>query len=115
MEPLESSPMPTRAALIGITTTNSWSAGTPEQPIRYAYVATNSTQRIAFVSLQNTRHPEHVLRIATRPSYFQDMPYGVVIELYLNQELPAGETVYLSLAQVGATSYYPPQPIDDAK
>ena len=114
MEPLESSPMPTRAALIGITATNSWPTGDPEQPIRCAYVATNSTQRIAFVSLQATRHAERVLRILTRSSHFQDMPYGIVVELHLARELAAGETVYLSLAQAGATSYYPPQRIDDA-
>ncbi len=107
--------MPTRAALIGITSANSWQAGTPEKPVRFAYVATNSTQRLAFVSLQNAKFPDRVLKVATRTSYFQDMPYGMVVELYLTQDLGPGETVYVSLAQVGATSYYPPQPIDDAK
>ncbi len=113
MEPLESSPMPTRAALIGITANNSWSTGDPQRPVRSAYVATNSTQRIAFVSLQNTKQPERVLRIVTRNAHFHDMPYGIVVEVHLAQELAAGETIYLSLAQAGATSYYPPQPIDD--
>ncbi len=115
MEPLETSPMPTRAVLIGINAANSWQGGAAGHPVRYAYVATNSTQRIAFISLQNARNPHHVVRAATRPSYFQDMPYGMVVELYLTEDLAAGETVYLSLAQVGATSYYPPQPIDDTK
>jgi hypothetical protein len=113
MEPLESSPMPTRAALIGITINNSWPTGDPQKPVRCAYVATNSTQRIAFVSLQNTKNPERVVRIVTRNSHFHDMPYGIVVELHLTQELAAGETVYVSVAQAGATSYYPPQPIDD--
>ncbi len=105
MEPLETSPMPTRAALIGINTANSWQAGPPQQPVRTAYIATNSTQRVAFISLQNAKNP----------SYFPDMPYGLVIELHLTNDLAAGETIYLSLAQAGATAYYPPQPIDDAK
>ncbi len=115
MEPLETSPMPTRAVLIGINAANSWQAGIAGQPVRYAYVTTNSTQHIAFVSLQNARNPHQVIRAATRPSYFQDMPYGVVVALYLTEDLADGETIYLSLAQVGATSYYPPQPIDDTK
>lgn len=107
--------MPTRAALIGITTTNSWQAGSAEEPVRLAYIATNSTQRIAFVSLQSTKSLEKVVSVATRASFLQDMPYGLVIELYLTEDLVTGETVYVSLAQQGATSYYPPQPIDDAK
>jgi len=115
MEPLETSPMPTHAVLIGINAANSWQGGTAGRPVRYAYVATNSTQRVAFVSLQNARNPHRVIGAATRLSYLQDMPYGVVVELYLTEDLAPGETVYLSLAQVGATSYYPPQPIDDTK
>jgi hypothetical protein len=115
MEPLETSPMPTRAALIGINTANSWQAGPPQQPVRTAYIATNSTQRVAFISLQNARNPHQVLHVITRPSYFPDMPYGLVIELHLTSDIAAGETIYLSLAQAGATAYYPPQPIDDAK
>jgi len=50
MEPLETSPMPTHAVLVGIDMVNSWLAGTPRHPVRVCYVATNSTQRIAFVS-----------------------------------------------------------------
>jgi len=115
MESLECSPMPTRAVLIGLTSSNSWPTGTPQRPVRFAYIATNSTQRIAFVSLQSTKSLEKVVSVATRSSFFQDMPYGLVIELYLSEDLVPGETVYVSLAQQGATSYYPPQPIDDAK
>jgi hypothetical protein len=115
MEPLETSPMPTHAVLVGIDMVNSWLAGTPRHPVRVCYVATNSTQRIAFVSLHNARSSHRILRAATRPAYFQDMPYGIVVELYLTEDLAPGETVYISLAQAGATSYYPPQPIDDTR
>jgi hypothetical protein len=115
MEPLEATPMPTHAALIGITAANSWPTGTDESPIRVAYIATNSTQRISFVSLQTAAKPGNVLRIASRPSFFQDMPYGVVIEIHLAKDLVAGEAVYVTLAQCGASIYFPPQPIDDAK
>jgi hypothetical protein len=114
MEPLESTPMPTHAALIGITAANSWPTGAAGSPIRLAYIATNSTQRISFVSLQ-TAQPGNLLRIASRPSFFQDMPYGVVVELHLTKDLAAGEAVYVTLAQCGASIYFPPQPIDDAK
>jgi hypothetical protein len=43
------------------------------------------------------------------------MPYGLVVEVHLAQELAEGEAIYLSLAQAGATTYYPPQQIDDGK
>jgi hypothetical protein len=115
MEPLESSPMPTHAALIGITAANSWLGGTPELPVRSAYIATNSTQRLSFVSLQTATQPASVLRIASRPAFFPDMPYGAVVELFLTRDLAPADTVYVSLAQTGATIYFPPQPIDDAK
>ncbi len=115
MEPLETSSMPTHAVLLGINTVNSRQAGTPQQPVRTCYVATNSTHPVAFVSLQAARNPYQILRAATRAARFDDMPYGLVIELYLTNDLHEGETVFLSLAQVGATTYYPPQPIDDAQ
>lgn len=115
MEPLETCAMPTRAVLLGINTANSWQSGAPQQPVRTAYIATNSTQRIAFVSLQVVKNPHQVLHVLTRPSYLADMPYGLVVELHLTTDLAPGETIFLSLAQAGATAYYPPQPIDDAK
>ncbi len=113
LRPLETSPMPSHAALIAINRENSWRAGTASQPVRYAYVATNSTQPVAFASLQKTTHPERVVRIATRPSALENMPDGVVVEVYLTRDLTPGETIYLSLAQAGATGYFPPQPIAD--
>ena len=114
MDPLQSVPMPAHGVLVGIDTANSWQAGSPEQPVRLAYVATNSTERLSFVSLQSAAHPENIVRLASRPSRFDDMPYGVVVELYLAKDIEEGETVYLALAQAGATTYYPPQQIDDA-
>jgi len=112
MEPLQSIPMPTHAVLIGVNTANSWPTGDPAQPVRLAYIATNSTQRLSFVSLQSSA--DTVIRIVSRPAHFDDMPYGVVIELYLTRDIAEGEAIYLSLAQAGATTYYPPQQIDDA-
>jgi hypothetical protein len=41
------------------------------------------------------------------------MPDGVVVEVHLTRDLASGETIYLSLAQAGATGYFPPQPIAD--
>ena len=113
MEPLQSIPMPSHAVLIGLNSANSWPTGDPARPTRLAYIATNSTQRLAFVTLAS--HTANVLRVATRPSNFDDMPYGVVVELSLAQDLGEGEAIYLSLAQAGATTYYPPQQIDDGK
>jgi hypothetical protein len=56
-----------------------------------------------------------VLRVASRPSRFDDLPEGLVIEVYLAKDLVEGDAVHLSLAQAGATIYYPPQQIDDVK
>ena len=115
MDPLQAVAMPSQGVLVGITTANSWMSGTAAMPLLTAYVATNSTQRLSFVSLQTAPQSEDVLLVASRPSAFDDMPYGVVVEVYLAKPLAEGETVYLSLAQAGATTYYPPQPIDDSK
>ena len=115
MEPLQSIPMPTHGVLVGINTANSWPAGEGDTLVRLAYVATNSTQRLSFVSLQSATRPGDVLRVASRPSHFDDMPYGVVVEVYLAKDLEEGDAVHLSLAHAGATTYYPPQQIDDAK
>jgi len=109
--------MPTHGVLLGINTLNSWpAAATDGAPVvRLAYIATNSTQRLSFVSLQSVAHAQHVVRISSRPSNFEDMPYGLVIEVHLTQDIAEGDTLYISLAQAGATTYYPPQQIDDAK
>lgn len=113
MEPLQSFPIPAHAVLIVIDTANSWPAGDAAHPTRLAYIATDSAQHLSFVSLQSSA--DTVIRIVSRPSHFDDMPYGVVIELYLTRDIAEGEAIYLSLAQAGATTYYPPQQIDDAK
>ena len=115
MEPLQAIAMPAQGVLVGITTANSWQTGSATMPVYFAYIATNSTQRLSFVSLQHATRPEDVMLIASRPSSFDDMPYGVVVEVYLSKPLAVGEAVYVSLAQAGATTYYPPQPIDDTK
>jgi hypothetical protein len=119
MEPLQSVPVATHGVLIGINTANSWpvriDVPTGSQTVRLAYIASNSTQRLSFVSLQSATHPADVLRVASRPSRFDDLPEGLVIEVYLAKDLVEGDAVHLSLAQAGATIYYPPQQIDDVK
>jgi hypothetical protein len=115
MEPLQAMAMPAAGVLVGITSSNSWQAGTQGAPVLLAYVATNSTERLVLLSLQTAPRAREVMGLAARPSNFEDMPYGVVVEVYLAKPLSAGETVYVSLAQAGATTYYPPQPIDDLK
>ena len=94
---------------------NSWRSGSPLSPVRLAYVATNSTERLSFVSLQTSSQLARIVRLAARPSLFLDMPYGVVIEIHLSRDLTEGETIQVALAQAGATTYYPPQPIDDSR
>jgi hypothetical protein len=115
MEPLQSVPVPTHGAIIAIDTANSWangpSGGQPGELVRLAYIATNSSERLSFVSLQSA--PSKVLRVASRPSKFDDMPYGLVVEVHLAQDLAEGEAIHLALAQAGATAYYPAQQIDD--
>ena len=115
MEPLQAIPMPAHGVLVGITAANSWQTGSATMPVYFAYIATNSTQRLSFVSLQTAARAEDVMLIASRPSYLDDMPYGVVVEVHMSRPLTVGEAVYVSLAQAGATTYFPPQPIDDTK
>ena len=110
---LDPVPMPTHAVLVGITASNSWPTGTFASPRRCAYIATDSTQPLAFVSLQAATHPTHIRRVAARPALLKDMPHGLVIELDLTHDLTPNETIHLAIAQAGATTYYAPQPIDD--
>jgi hypothetical protein len=110
MEPLQTITMPTQGVLVGIDSANSWQAGSPDKPVRLAYIATDSTERMSFCSLQAGAS---VLKVGSRPSNFGDMEYGVVVEVYLSADLGEGETVWLALAQAGATTYFPPQQIDD--
>jgi hypothetical protein len=113
MEPLQSVPLPSHGVLIEIDTLNSWPTTAAKHIVRLAYIATNSTERISFVTLQSAPHPQHILRLASRPSNFEDMPYGVVVEVHLAQDIGADESICLSLFQAGATTYYPPQQVDD--
>ncbi len=115
MEPLQTAAMPTLGVVVEINATNSWQAGSHEKPVRLAYVATNSTERLSFCSLQSATDAGKVVQVASRPAKFDDMPYGVVVELHLTADLGDGEVVLLALAQAGATTYYPPQQIDDAR
>jgi hypothetical protein len=115
MEPLQAIPLPASGVLVGITTANAWQTVAGGATLLLAYVATNSTQRFSLVSLQSAARGEDVLMLASRASHFGDMPYGVVVEVYLKKALADGETVLVALTQAGATTYYPPQPIDDTK
>jgi hypothetical protein len=105
--------MPTHGALIGLTPENTWRVSTSAGFTYCAYIATNSAQRLSFLTLHTASRPDAILRVASRPAGFPDMPYGVVIELHLAEELQPGESIFLSLAQSGATTYFPAQPIDD--
>lgn len=113
MEPLKPVMMPTHGVLVGITNENSWQSGADEKPVRLAYIATNSSERLSFVSLQSATDSGKIARVAVRPSRFDDMEFGVVVELHMTTPLLAAETVWVSVAQAGATVYYPPQQIDD--
>ena len=116
LDPLQPVPMPTHAVLVSVSTNNSFAAPEPAGgELRLAYIATNSTQRIAFVSVQAGGRSAILISVATRPSLFADLPYGIVVELRLAVPLAAGETILLTFAQAGATKYYPPQPIDDRR
>ena len=92
---------------------NSWPTLIAGVIIRTTYIATDSSQRLSFAALQSATAPAHILRIASRPSLFEDMFYGLVIELHLSEDLNPGDAVHLALAHAGATTYYPPQQIDD--
>jgi hypothetical protein len=112
MEPLQSVTMPTHGVLVSIDTANSWPVAADGQTVRLAYIATDSVEKLSFVSLQSGAN---VLRILSRPANFDDMPYGVVVEVHLAQDIAEGEAIHLAVAQAGATAYYPAQQIDDAK
>ncbi len=113
MDPLQAIMMPTHGVLVGITSENSWETGTPAGIVYYAFVATNSTMGLSFVSLQTASKPEHVLRLASRPAFKRDFQHGVVVEVYTSAPLGEGEAVYVYLAQAGATVYFPAQAIED--
>jgi hypothetical protein len=106
--------MPAHGVLVSINIANSWHSGEGDRHVRLAYIATDSKERLSFVSLQSATRLGEVLGIASRPSHFDDMPYGVVIEVYVAKDLAEGDAVQLALAHAGATTYYPPQRIDDA-
>lgn len=113
MQPLQAVPMPSHGVILEIHAQNSWPTLVSGVTVRTAYVATDSDQRLSFAALQSAIFSGTVLRLAARPSRFNDMPHGVVIELHLSQELQPGDIIYIALAQAGAATYYPPQQIDD--
>ena len=115
MEPLQTVPMPTHGVLAVLDTSNSWPISAPGHIVRLAYIASDSLERLSFVSLQSATNPADVMRVLSRPSNFDDMPFGLVVEVHLATDIAEGETIHVALAQAGATSYYPPQQIDDAK
>jgi len=115
MEPLQSVPMPTHGVHVALDTGNSWAVAIPGQIVRLAYIATDSAERVSFVSLQSATHAEDVLRVMSRPARLEGMSYGVVIEVHLASDIAEGETIDVALAQAGATTYYPPQQIDDVQ
>jgi hypothetical protein len=113
MDPLQAFAMPTHGVLVTISSANSWRAGSDCEAIRFAYVATNSSEPLSFVSVHSATHPDRVAGCASRPSRLAEMSFGVVIELYLMADLAEGDEVRLALAHAGASIYYPAQPIDE--
>ncbi len=113
MDPLQSVAMPTHAVMLGLTAENSWLGGQGDNHIYLAYIATNSTQALSLVSLHSTAGAAGVRRLSSRRSYSPDYQYGVVVEITLDQRFTPGQSVHITLAQAGATTYYPPQPIQD--
>lgn len=112
MEPLQAVGMPTHGVSVGMTTENSWGVAAAAGMRYVAYVATNSTQELSFASLQSVSGTVDVTGVAARASYSADYQYGVVVEVFVTREMRADETVHVALGQAGATTYYPPQPIE---
>lgn len=113
IDPLKPIPMPSYGVLLGLTTSNSWPLEVGGRKLRMAYVATDSTERFSFVAVQSQARTGQVGHIASRPTLYPDMPHGVVIEVYLADDLGDEERIQVVLAQAGATTYFPPQQIDD--
>ena len=113
MDPLQSIAMPTHAVLLGLTADNSWLGSNGEENRYLAYIATNSTQALSFVSLHSSAGSTTVRKLSSRRSYSPDYQYGVVVEFVLDREFMPGQSVHITLAQAGATTYYPPQAIQD--
>ena len=113
MDPLQPVAMPTHAVLLGLTADNCWRTSNGAGNLYMAYIATNSTQALSFVSLHSSAAGAEVRGVASRRSYSPDYQYGVVVELTLEHRFEPGQSVHLTLAQAGATTYYPPQPIQD--
>ncbi len=113
MDPLQPVAMPTHAVVVGLTAENSWLTDDGGSARYLAYIASDSTQQASFVSLNSNSGGAEVLSLAARSSYSPEYRYGVVLEVLLTRELPPGQAVHVTLAQAGATTYYPPQPIQD--
>ena len=113
MEPLQTIAMPSVCVTIDVTKQNSWGLERDGKTVRLAYVATDSTDPLSFVTLQGSTPAGQVKQVRSRPTLYDDMPHGVVVELYLADDLKDGEAVQVTLAQAGATTYFPPQQIDD--
>lgn len=115
MDPLAAVPMPTHAASVTLNDDNTWLSSQPGDEIALykAYIATNSTESISLTSLRVATAGVAVLGLGSRPSYSADYQYGVVLELRLASPFAGNQAVHLTLAQAGATTYYPPQPIQD--
>ena len=113
MEPLQTHPMPTSYVLVPLTAGNAWQSGSAGSYSYFAYVATDSDDPIAVVSLRSATEPDAVLRVAARQAYLVGYERGVVVELYVSQPLGVGDSVTVVLAQSGASMYFPPQPIED--
>lgn len=113
MDPLQSVAMPTHAVLLGLTADNSWLSSTEVQHLYLAYIATNSTQALSIVSMHSIAGGADVRSVSSRRSFSPDYQFGVVVELTLEHGFAPGQSVHITLAQAGATTYYPPQPIQD--
>jgi hypothetical protein len=113
MDPLQAIAAPTHGVLVEITKDNSWETGTAGTPVYVAFVATNSTLSLSFVSLQTASAGVAVARLASRPAFKRDYQHGVVVEVHTAAPLEEGQAVYFYLAQSGATVYFPAQAIED--
>ena len=113
IDPLRPILMPSHGVSIGLTAGNSWLLQASGELMRMAYVATDSKERFSLAVLQSATRPRQVTQVFSRPALDEALPHGVVIELHLSEDLKEEDQVQIALAQAGATTYFPPQQIDD--
>lgn len=92
---------PTTAALLEVDASSAiFDSGT-----YFTFVPTDSDSPISFAQLNVSSRPKLVSGILTRRCFTCGMETGVMVEIYVQEQIGEGEVISVALAQCGATTY----------